>query len=94
MFEIVDSTSDERYFTLAIYADLETAKIELNKRLDKDCYITDSGEYENYEEIHIREHMIGWGSKYKTHCKIKRSNIYKEDTDKYVWESSVENSLT
>lgn len=89
MFEIVDTTSDEMYYQLAVYADLETAKIELNKRLDKDCNITDSADYEDHEKIEIREYPLGWGLSYKTVYKVERNKVYKEDTDDYVWETTV-----
>jgi hypothetical protein len=89
MFEIVDTTSDDMYFHLAFYANIETAINELNKRLDKDCNITDSADYEDHEKIEIREYPIGWNSDYKTVYKVERNKVYEEDADDYVWKTTV-----
>jgi hypothetical protein len=87
MIEIVDTTSEEMYFTLAVYSDYETALAELKKRDKADCDLTDSGDYEDYETVEIREHFAGWGKGYKTLLILERTKNYHEDTDGYLWKS-------
>ena len=87
MFEIIDVTGDEVYFTLAVYSDYKTANEELDKRLKPDCAITESAEYEDYEKIQIRHRPIGWGSSYKIAFEIERFKRYNDVSDEYQWET-------
>lgn len=94
MFEVIDITSDEMYFTLAVFTDLKTAKEELEKRIKPDFSITDSAEYDNYEKIQIRERAIGWGDNYKIAYEIERFQKYRDDDDQYVWTTHILKSIS
>jgi hypothetical protein len=82
MIEIVDVTSDEMYFTLAVYSDFETAKKQLIGRIHQDVYLTDSAENDGYEKIQIRQHIEGWGKGHKTLFTVSRTRDYDEAWDK------------
>jgi hypothetical protein len=86
-YEIVDSTGDEIYFPLAVFSDFETAKNELEKRNDKNCQITESGDYDDFEKIEIREREVGWGKRYKILLTLTRNKKYIEQNDEFCWES-------
>lgn len=92
-YQIVDITSDEVYFTLGVFSDFETAKSELEKRNDKGYPITESGDYDDFEKIQIRERPIGWGDRYKTVLTLNRHKKYHEETDESHWESEYDPTI-
>lgn len=87
LFEIVDTTNDEVYYTLAVYDDFETAKSELLSRDNKDYALTEHGSDDEFEKIEIREHKVGWGKGYKTIFKLMRSKDYNQESDEFEWNS-------
>lgn len=85
LFEIVDATNDEIYYTLAVYADLEIAKSELLAFCNENCALTENGNDGDFEKIEIREHELGWGLGCKTIFKVTRSKNYNDETDDSEW---------
>jgi len=87
LFEIVDMTNDEVYYTLAVYDDFETAKSELLSRDNKDFALTDLGCDDEFEKIEIRRCELGWGKRYKTIFKLMRSRDYNQASGEFEWNS-------
>lgn len=85
IYQIVDATSDEVYFTLANFNDFEAAKNTLLERAKPDCAITDSGDNDDYEKIDIYEYALGWGEKKKVVYTLERNKKYDEATDQFEW---------
>lgn len=85
IYQIVDATSDEVYFTLANFNDFEAAKNALLEMVKPNCAITDSGENDDYEKIDIYEYELGWGKKKKVVYTLERNKEYNDATDQYEW---------
>lgn len=85
IYQIVDATSDEVYFTLANFNDFGTAKNALLERTKPDCAITDSDDNDDYEKIDIYEYALGWGAAKKIVYTLERNKKYNEATDEFEW---------
>lgn len=85
IYQIVDATSDEIYFTLANFNDLDEAKKAILERAKPDCALTDSGDYDDYEKIDIYEYKLGWGTSKKVVYTLERNKKYNEATDQFEW---------
>ena len=84
IYEIVDRTNDEIYFTLGIFLSLEEAIINVESTMP-DEWGTD-GCIDDYATIEIRERNIGWtGSVSNVVLSIEWENQYQEDTDENKW---------
>lgn len=85
IYQIVDATSDEMYFTLANFNDIDEAKKAILERAKPDCALTDSGDYDDYEKIDIYEYELGWGMNKKVVYTLERNKKYNEGTDQFEW---------
>lgn len=86
LYEIIDTSSDEGYFILGLFDSFESAKAELDKRLEnKNESITDFGDCMDYEKIEIVERSLGWNNHRKTVFYIERQRVLVESIDDYVW---------
>ena len=85
IYQIVDATSDEMYFTLANFTDFEAAKKSILERAKPDCALTDSNNYDGFERICIYEYALGWCEIKKVVYTLERNKEYNEATDQYEW---------
>ena len=85
IYQIVDSTSDEMYFTLATFNDFDTAKNALLARANPYCAVSDSGDEDDYEKLVIYEYAIGWSAEKKVVYTLERNKKYNELTDQFEW---------
>jgi len=85
VFEVVDYTDDEKYYTLGIFKTIEQAEHEIETNLQDDCAFSEFC-YGEYEEIQILKRKIGWSQHGKPVKTIKRKEFYDEDNDKFYWE--------
>ena len=84
IYEVIDSTNDEMYFTLGIFVSLDDLKDRLIT-FDKNSAISDSGPNEDVEVIEVKERKIGWGEHGKTVFTITREYEYCEKDDSDSW---------
>ena len=63
VFEVVDATDDENYFTLGVFLSLDDAMREVESCDDPDDLGGDHGDHEEYCVVEIRERKIGWGGR-------------------------------
>jgi len=84
VYEIVDYTDDEKYFTLGIFETAEQALDEIDKAERRDSPISEFCDGE-YEEIQVLKRKIGWSQHGTTIKTIKRQEFYDEDKDEYYW---------
>lgn len=87
VFEVVDATSDEVYHCLGFYLDFDSAEQAVRSQDKPDCWITDSGGYENFERVEIRAHAVGWGFVQKPVMVLERSKELDDESDEYKWTS-------
>ena len=85
VYEIVDSTDDERYWTLGIFASLADALAAMNG-ITPDDLPGDHEEYEGACRVEIRERAMGWGDKGKCVQDYEWRDKYNEDADVYEWQ--------
>jgi hypothetical protein len=84
VFEIVDSTSDEQYWTLGMFPTLADALAAL-----ADCTPDDlPGDHDEYDgacRVEVREHKYGWGGTGKCVHAREWTSEYNEAEDEYEW---------
>lgn len=86
VFEVIDSSNDEMYFTLGIYMNLMDAKAAVKDFCsDTSSNATDYGCDGAYEEISVEERKIGWTGRGEVVYKINRENIYNQETGEDFW---------
>jgi len=85
VFEVIDSTNDEMYFTLGIFQTLEAAKNDVLKVAKTSDPITEYGCDGDYEEVTIEERKIGWTGRGNVVFTINRENKYDDEVDDNNW---------
>jgi hypothetical protein len=89
VYEVIDSTDDERYYPLGVYLSLKEANRAIQSIARKDRAISwiadDSGT--DFECIRIKKRKIGWSENGTTVNEIKREQFYNEENDEYEWRS-------
>ncbi len=85
VFEVVDVTSEEVYWTLGVWLTLETAMATLDVSDPEEISCNDADEYDGYRMIEVRERKIGWGGVGKRIARIEWKRDYVEVADQYVW---------
>ena len=88
VYEVVDATNDETYFTLGIFSTPLELLEKLARMERKDLAISELT-YDDYEKIEIREREFGWTETGKTIITISRRQQYDETIDKYIWQSMI-----
>lgn len=84
VYEIVDATSDERYWTLGMFPTLTDALVALDDT-DPDDMPGDHDDYESLCRIEVRERQYGWGGTGKTVRVREWTSEYNEVADEYEW---------
>lgn len=84
VFEIVDSTSDEQYWTLGMFPTLDDALAALDGCTPEDMP-GDHDEYEGVCRVEVREHKYGWGGTGKCVHAREWTSEYNETADEYEW---------
>jgi hypothetical protein len=85
IYEVVDSTSDENYWTLGIFSTLEEAKREI-ELCDEPADL--GGDREENDEccaVEIRERKFGWGGIGRKVAEYWWTSAYDEAKDEYGW---------
>ena len=86
VFEAVDATSDEQYWSLGIWPTLESAVAAFSQSDDpNDFGCHDHEDYEDKCVIEIRERKIGWGGVGLTVHGITFERDYDEQKDAFAW---------
>lgn len=85
VYEVRDCTSDEMYFTIALFFDIKEAIQAVNNESDKDSAISEFAD--QYEHIKIFEIVTGW-EKYnpKEVYSIEREYLYDPESDDLKWQ--------
>ena len=88
VFEVVDATSDEQYWTLGIFLSFDEAKSAVDVPMPSDIGCSDHDDYDDFRKVEIRERAIGWGGSGKTVAKMEwESSSYDEKEDEFKWTS-------
>ena len=85
VFEVVDSTDDENYFTLGVFLSLSDAVREVETCDEPDDLGGDHGDHEEYCVVEIRERKIGWGGIGRKAAEYRWESKYDETADEYGW---------
>ena len=85
IFEVVDATDDETYFTLGVFATLDDAKREVESCDEPDDLGGDHGDHEEHCVVEIRERKIGWGGIGREVARYEWKSTYDEATDEFKW---------
>lgn len=85
IYEVVDYTNDEMYYTLGLFLSLEQAMEYIEEAEEPDRTISEFV-YDHYEEIQILKRKIGWSQHGKPVKTIRREEKYNEEEDEYYWQ--------
>jgi hypothetical protein len=84
VYEAVDATSDEQYYTLGVWLDLATARAALDT-VTPDDMPGDHDDYEDVCRVEIRERKLGWGGVGVRVRVWEWRREYDEAADEYRW---------
>ena len=84
IFEAVDRTDEDMYFTVGLWPTLETAINAFDNVTDPDEFSNDVC-HEEYCIIEIRERKIGWSDTGIERAKLEWASKYDEENDEYIW---------
>lgn len=85
VFEVVDSTSPDQYYTLGLWLTLAEAvkAIEVDNPRDLGCEEAD--DFEDCRTVEIRERKLGWGGAGTAVVRVEWMNRYNEAEDTWHW---------
>jgi hypothetical protein len=83
LYEIVDASSDEQYWTLAFFKTIDEAWAELNACTPED--FEDHGGDCQLFRAEVREHKWGFGGNAKCVHAVEWARYYDEQEDEYKW---------
>lgn len=87
VFEAVDATSDEQYWTLGIWPTLEAALAAFAGCQEPgDFGCDDHDDYDDVCVVEIRERAIGWSGVGKKRATLTWTSKYDEAADEYKWQ--------
>lgn len=89
IYEIVDYTNDEMYYSLGVFPDLDTAIKAID---NKNLYELDEFDSRDcgFFTVEIRERAIGWSGNGKAVFSRSWSEVYDEKADEYQWKITEE----
>lgn len=82
IFELVDCTDDEMYFTIGLFFSLHDA-IQAIKAHGKDEAIIEYSE--DYEKVEVRQRNVGFSDAGRKVYEAERETYYDEEADEYYW---------
>ena len=86
IFEVVDTTDDDVYYTIGVFLTFEQAKAELDECEDPSDL---SSPVEHSEiggcEVEIRERELGWNDKFKVRLTKKWVSEFDDELDECIW---------
>ena len=85
VFEVVDSSNEETYWTLGIWPTLQKALAALDVENPEDVGCSEADEYDEHRTIEVRERKIGWGGSGKRVAKVEWKATWDEPADEYKW---------
>lgn len=85
VFEVVDSSNEETYWTLGIWPTLQEALSALDVENPEDVGCNEADEYDEHRTIEVRERKIGWGGSGKRVAKVEWKATWDEAADEYKW---------
>ena len=86
VFEAVDATSDETYWTLGVWSTLEDALAAFAEcQGPGDFGSHDHDEHADLCVVEIRERPFGWSDSEKPRATLRWENVYDEATDEFKW---------
>ena len=92
IYEIVDSSDDEQYFSLGYFTNKDEAIQDFNDCNEPEDFGSSCGnEYEAGFEL--REHKEGWGSYYKVIKRVKFVSALNKEKDDFIWEKQLKNCI-
>ena len=83
VYEVLDTSDDEAYYTLGIFLSLEDAEKAIKEVESESESLSEYSE--DYEEITIRKRKIGWSIQSPSVLVIRRGTFYDEGKDEYLW---------
>jgi len=84
IFEAVDRTDEDMYFTVGLWPTLEEAIRAFDNCNNPDEF-SDDVDHEEYCLIEIRERKIGWSDTGIERAKLEWMREYDEENDEYIW---------
>ena len=86
VYEVVDASSEETYWTCGIFPTLETAIAAVEECNDPhDIGGDNSGFNDNYAMVEVRERKFGWSGTGKVRYVREWERAYDESSDDYSW---------
>jgi hypothetical protein len=85
VFEVVDSSNEETYWTLGIWPTLQEALAALDVENPEDVGCNEADEYDEHRTIEVRERKIGWGGSGRRVAKVEWKATWDEPADEYKW---------
>ena len=86
VFEAVDSTDEDTYWTLGVWPTLESALAAFADCQDPgDFGCHDHDGYDDLCIVEIQERPFGWGSPGSTRTTLRWENVYDEAVDEFKW---------
>jgi len=87
VFEAVDATSDDQYWTLGIWPTLEAAKAALEACQEpSDFGCVEHDDCDEVCAVEIREREVGWSGAGKKRATLIWRSKYDEDEDEWKWQ--------
>lgn len=86
VFEIVDASSDETYWTCGIFLTLEAAVAAIDECDEPHDLGGDHSDFDDdYAKVEVRERKVGWSGTGKVVYVREWERAYDESTDDYSW---------
>lgn len=87
IFEVIDYTDPDCYYTLGIFPALEDAEKAIEEKEEKNGYVSYATDLagNEAETIVIRKRNFGWDEPAEIK-RIEREKVLCEETDEYKWE--------
>jgi hypothetical protein len=85
VFEVVDSSNEETYWTLGIWLSLQEALAALDVENPEDVGCNEADEYDEHRTIEVRERKFGWGGSGKPVAQVEWKATWDEPAGECKW---------
>jgi hypothetical protein len=85
VFEAVDSTNEEIYWTLGVWPTRQEALAALEVENPEDVGCQEADEFDEHRTIELRERKIGWCGAGKLVARVEWEATWDEAAQEYVW---------